>query len=184
MDDGTDVIETPSIWALFLGFLGLGLIGFGGVLPLARRMLVGERRWLTGEAFTELLGLCQFLPGGNIINLSVAVGLDFRGVAGAAAALIGLVAGPTAIVIALGIFYDRFQHDPHVEHLFAGLAAASAGLLVTTALKMVAPLRTKFLGLVIVLLCFVAIGWLRLPLLPTMLVLAPFSICLTWWRTA
>jgi hypothetical protein len=77
--------EPPSIGALFVGFLGLGLIGFGGVLPLARRMLVERKRWLTPDAFTELLGLCQFLPGGNIINLSVAVGLEFRGVGGAAA---------------------------------------------------------------------------------------------------
>ena len=41
--------------ALFVGFLWLGLIGFGGVL-LARSMLVERRRWLSGEQFTELLG--------------------------------------------------------------------------------------------------------------------------------
>jgi chromate transporter len=176
--------EVPSVGALFRGFLGLGLIGFGGVLPLARRMLVERKRWLTAEAFTEILGLCQFVPGGNIINLSVAVGLDFRGVAGAVASLVGLVAAPTVVVIALGVFFDRFREDPHVQHLFAGLAAASAGLLVTTALKMLAPLRTRFFGLVVAGLCFGAVGWLRVPLLPTMLVLAPVSILFTWWRTA
>jgi chromate transporter len=184
MAERSDGVEVPSVGALFRGFLGLGLIGFGGVLPLARRMLVEQRRWMTAEAFTETLGLCQFLPGGNIINLSVAVGLDFRGVAGAVAALTGLVAAPTAVVIALGVFFDRFRDDPHIQHLFAGLAAASAGLLVTTALKMMAPLRTRFFGLVIAGLCFAAVGWLRVPLLPTMLVLAPVSIALTWWRPA
>lgn len=177
-------VEVPSVGALFLGFLGLGLIGFGGVLPLARRMLVEQRRWMTAEAFTETLGLCQFLPGGNIINLSVAVGLEFRGAAGAVTALTGLMAAPTAIVITLGVFFERFRDDPHVRHLFAGLAAASAGLLVTTALKMLAPLRTRFFGLVITGLCFAAVGWLRVPLLPTMLVLAPVSIAITWWRGA
>ena len=176
--------EGPSIVALFVGFLGLGLMGFGGVLPLARRMLVEQRRWLTAEAFTETLALCQFVPGGNIINVSVAVGLEFQGVAGAVASLVGLIAAPTVVVIALGVFYDRFREDPHIQQLFAGLAAASAGLLVSTALKMIAPLRTKVLGLVVVGLCFIAVGWLRLPLLPTMLVLAPLSIALTWWRTA
>lgn len=174
------VRSPPSVGALFLGFLGLGLIGFGGVLPLARRMIVEERRWLTGQAFTEILGLCQFLPGGNIINLSVAVGLEFRGVAGAVAALLGLIAAPIAIVIALGALYGRLQHDPTVLHMCAGLAAAAAGLLVSTALKMMAPLRTKLVSLLIVGLFFVAVGWLRLPLLPTMLVLAPLSILATW----
>ncbi|MFC7553602.1 chromate transporter [Pseudoroseomonas wenyumeiae] len=102
----------PSSRELFLGFLALGLMGFGGVLPLARSMLVERRRWMSAEAFTELLGLCQFLPGGNIINLAVAVGLEFRGVAGAFAALMGLIAGPTAVVVALGVVYARFQDDP------------------------------------------------------------------------
>ncbi|WP_424138990.1 chromate transporter [Roseomonas chloroacetimidivorans] len=171
----------PSCAALFLGFLTLGLTGFGGVLPLARRMIVEERRWLTPESFTELLGLCQFLPGGNIINLSVAIGLEFRGVAGAVSALMGLIAGPTAVVIGLGVLYDRFRDTPTLQHIFAGLAAAAAGLLVATALKMLAPLRRKPMALAIVALCFLAIAVLRLPLLPSMAVLAPLSILAVWW---
>ncbi|MBE1043623.1 chromate transporter, partial [Escherichia coli] len=39
----------PGNAELFVGFLWLGLIGFGGVLPLARSMLVERRRWLSGE---------------------------------------------------------------------------------------------------------------------------------------
>jgi chromate transporter len=171
----------PDCRQLFLGFLGLGLMGFGGVLPLARSMLVERRRWLSAEAFTELLGLCQFLPGGNIINLSVAVGLEFRGVAGAVSALLGLIAGPTAVVVALGVVYDRFQDDPYLQHAFAGLAAAAAGLLVATALKMLAPLWRRPLPMAVVALVFLAIAVLRLPLLPSMAVLAPLSILATWW---
>ncbi|PHK94204.1 chromate transporter [Pseudoroseomonas rhizosphaerae] len=168
----------PSCRALFLGFLALGLMGFGGVLPMARRMLVEDRRWLPAEAFTELLGLCQFLPGGNVINLSVAVGMEFRGVAGAVSALLGLVLGPTAIVIGLGAVYDRFRDDPMLQHMFAGLAAAAAGLLVATALKMLAPLRRNARGLLVVAATLLAIGVARWPLLPCMLVLAPLSILL------
>ena len=72
---------------LFTGFLSLGLMSFGGALPFARRTIVDERKWLSADEFTDLLGLCQFLPGGNVINLSVAVGMRFRGVAGAFAAI-------------------------------------------------------------------------------------------------
>lgn len=163
---------------LFGGFLMLGLTGFGGVLPLARRMMVERRRWLTAGEFTDLLGLCQFLPGGNIINMSVAVGLRFRGVAGALAAIVGLIAAPTAVVIVLGLVYDRFQDDPRIRHLFAGLAAAAAGLLVATAVKIALPLARRPLGIAVAALCFIAIGLLHLPLLPTMLTLAPVSVLL------
>eukprot|EP01037_Dinobryon_pediforme_P038908 gene38908-47205_t len=88
----------PTSKELFLGFLGLGMTAFGGALPLAHRMVVERHRWLTEEEFVELLGLCQFLPGGNIINLSVALGMRFRGVRGALASILGLIAVPSAVV--------------------------------------------------------------------------------------
>ena len=52
-------------------------------MPWARRMLVEERRWLTAQEFTDLFGLCNFLPGPNIVNVSVVVGARFDGPRGA-----------------------------------------------------------------------------------------------------
>jgi chromate transporter len=165
---------------LFTGFLLMGLMGFGGVLPMARRGIVEERRWLTGDEFVELLGLCQFLPGGNIINLSVAVGFKFHGLVGALTSIVGLVSAPTMVMIGLGAIYDRFQDDPHIRHVFLGLAAAAAGLLISMAVKIATPLRRKPTAIAIAALCVVAIAGLKLPLLPTMAVLAPLSMLITW----
>lgn len=167
-----------GVGELFAGFLGLGLISFGGALPFVRRAVVDQRRWLSPEEFTDLLGLCQFLPGGNVINLSVAIGMRFRGAVGAFAAITGLIAAPSLIVIALGVVYAKTQHDPIVHHLFGGLAAAAAGLLVAMALKVAKPLVRLPEGMFVAALAFVAIAVLRLPLLPTMLVLTPLSIAL------
>lgn len=172
----------PGLSALFLGFLGVGLMGFGGVLPLARRMIVEDKRWLPAADFTEKLALCQFLPGGNVINLSVAVGLEFGGWRGAVAALTGLTAAPTALAVALGALYARNAHDPRVQHLVAGLAAAAAGLLVATALKMLAPLCRQAGALTVAAAGFAAIVLLALPLPVVMLALLPVSLLLT--RTA
>ena len=172
----TDLARAPSLGELFRGFLGLGLISFGGALPHARRALVEERRWLSPAEFTDLLGLCQFLPGGNVINLSVAVGMRFRGLPGALAGILGLIAGPSLVVIGLGVLYERTQDDPHVRHLFAGLAAAAAGLLVAMSLKILLPMRRDPAAATIAAIGFIAIAILRIPLLPTMLVLTPLSI--------
>ncbi|MCX4164030.1 MULTISPECIES: chromate transporter [Paraburkholderia] len=172
----TSLTHRPTLREIFGGFLGLGLISFGGALPLARRAVVERRHWLTAAEFTDLLGLCQFLPGGNVINLSVAIGMRFRGLPGALAGLLGLIAGPSLVVIGLGVLYEHTQNDPHVKHLFAGLAAAAAGLLVAMAVKILLPLRHDPAAAIIAALGFVAIAIVRAPLLPTMLVLTPLSM--------
>ena len=68
------VTERPTLRDLFTAFFSIALSGFGGVLPFARRMLVDQRGWLTGEDFTETLSLCQSLPGPNVVNMSIVVG--------------------------------------------------------------------------------------------------------------
>ncbi len=169
----------PTSRELFLGFLGLGMTAFGGALPLAHRMVVERHRWLNEAEFVELLGLCQFLPGGNIINLSVALGMRFRGVKGALAAILGLIAVPSVVVVMLGILYQHYQHDPLIKHLFAGLAAAASGLLIQMAVKIALPLRKNLVLAGLATICFIAIAWLRLPLLWTMLVMTPVSVLIT-----
>src|SRR5437879_11011738 len=86
---------------LFVGFLKIGLSGFGGVMPFARRMIVEQRRWLSELEFLDVLSLSQFLPGPNIVNVSIIIGRRFQGVTGAAAAYAGLLLMPLAIVLVL-----------------------------------------------------------------------------------
>lgn len=178
MTPGGSRSEPPSVSALFLGFLSIGIIGFGGVLPWARRMMVEQRGWLTPSEFTDLLGLCQFLPGPNIVNLAVALGSRFRGLPGAVAAVVGLISLPMVVVIALGAVYAAWRDHPMVARGAAGLAAAASGLVVATALKIAAPLRGSVLGIGIAAVVILAIAVLHLPLVPTMLALAPLSILL------
>ena len=137
----------PTPGGLFLAFLGIGLSGFGGVLPWARRALVETRGWLTAEAFNETLALCQSLPGPNIVNLSVVVGGRFAGASGALAAVTGLVAAPVAIVIVLAMLYQRFGAMGRAPEAIAALGAAAAGLVAATAAKMASnyppPIRVR-----------------------------------------
>jgi chromate transporter len=164
------------------GFFGIGIVGFGGVLPWARRMIVDQRKWLNAAEFNDLLALCQFLPGPNICNVAMALGTRFHGLAGGIVCLAGLLAAPMVIVIMLGGVYARYGAEPVVAHAFMGLAAAASGLMVSMAIKIAAPLRWHWVGIGIALLAFAAIAVLRLPLLPTMIVLAPLSvlICKRW----
>jgi chromate transporter len=176
----------PGLADLFLGFSGIAIMGFGGVLPWARRMLVEQRGWMSGEEFTELLALCQFLPGGNIINLAVVVGQRMRGLAGALVSVAGLMAAPVAIVLVLGSLYLRYGDVAEVQNALAGIAAAAAGLILVMAAKMAEPLLRRSAGVALgfAAAAFVGVALLRFPLPAVVLVLAPLSISAAWRRPA
>jgi chromate transporter len=176
----SDSRPNPSVLDLFVGFFIVGVCGFGGVLPWARRMIVDQRKWLTPAEFTEMLGLCQFLPGGNIMNVTIALGSRFQGVPGAVACLVGLMAAPVAIVIGLGAVYDQYAGYPPVRRAFISLAAAAAGFLLASAWKIAWPLRAKPLAVACAVVTFVVIALVRLPLVEAMPVLAIASTLLLW----
>lgn len=167
---------TPDSKALFMGFMKLGLIGFGGVLPLAYRVIVEEQKWLDEAKFTDLLGICQVLPGGNIINMAVAIGMEFQGIKGAVSSVLGLISAPTIIVLLIYQTYVHFQHLSSVKHLIQGLAAAAAGLLFATGIKMLKPIFKKRLTIVTILLTFIFMLWFKLPLLLILVILLAINM--------
>ena len=158
-----------TLAALFFGFSKIGLSGFGGVLPFARHYLVETSRWMTAEEFNQQLGLCQFLPGPNVVNLAVVVGRRYGGLAGAIAAPFGLLAGPVAIVLLLAMLYDAYGTLPEAQRMLRGIAAAGSGLLFATAFRMAVAIKQKPFFLPFTLLVFIAIALLRLPLPAVML---------------
>jgi chromate transporter len=166
--------------ALFAGFFQAGIIGFGGVLPFARRLIVEQRGWMTPAAFNDLFSLCQFMPGANIVNFAFAFGARHRGVSGAAAAVAGLLAAPVVIVLALGMLYGRFEALPMVRHGLAGLAAAAAGLVVATALKIAVPILRGAAPVAVTVLAFLLVILLHVSLPLTMIVVLPLSVGLAW----
>ena len=178
MDDARPPV--PSLRELFAAFFGVGVSGFGGVLPWARRMLVEDRRWLAPDEFTDVLSLCQFLPGPNIVNVAVTVGARFHGVRGALAAVVGLMAAPFAIVVALGALYTTYGHVPAVEATIRGVSAVAAGLLVAMALKMAHTGLTRWSAVIVAAAAFGGIALARLPLLAVLGVVAPLSVAAIW----
>lgn len=149
----------------------LGLMGFGGVLPLAHRMIVEQQKWLDESQFTNLLGICQLLPGGNIINMSMAIGMQFQGIKGAISSVLGLIFAPTVIVLMIYQVYEHFQYLTVVRHLIQGLAAAAAGLLFATGFKMLRPILKSKLTLLTITLTFIFMLLFKLPLALTLLIL-------------
>jgi len=110
--------ESP--WHVFRIFLRLGLTSFGG--PIAhlgyfRHEFVVRRRWLNEQAYADLVGLCQFLPGPASSQVGFALGLSRRGLSTGIAAWLGFTL-PSALLL----------------FLFAGMAASFTGLYAVAAI--------------------------------------------------
>lgn len=97
--------ERGRLSEIFLTFLRLGLTSFGG--PIAhlgyfRAELVARRRWLTDQAFADLVALCQFLPGPASSQVVMGIGLSRGGLAGAVLASIAFTLPSMLLMIAFG----------------------------------------------------------------------------------
>jgi len=86
---------------IFLTFLALGFTAFGG--PVAhigyfQNAFVEKRRWLTPEAFSDLVALCHVLPGPASSQVGLGIGYMRGGVIGALAAWLGFTL-PSALAL-------------------------------------------------------------------------------------
>ena len=137
---------------------------------------------LSADEFNETYALCHFLPGPNIVNLSMVFGARLKGIAGGLAAFTGLLVPPMLIMTLLAALYARYGEIDALRRILAGVSCAAVGMLGATVLRMMMPLlrRRDVSGAVMLLLVFFAIGVARLPLVPVLLAAIPVSIAVTF----
>jgi chromate transporter len=165
---------------LFLGFLKIGLLGFGGVAPWARYVIVEDRRWLDEREYASILGIGQVLPGPNTVNAAIIIGNRFQGASGAISAVLGMLCMPIAILIGIAIVYDRIEGLPAVQAAIGAGASAAAGLVIGTALKMARKLKPDMSAIAIGLAAFISVGLFQAPMALAIAVLGPISIAFVW----
>jgi chromate transporter len=173
-------LKTLTPLELFVSFSKIGMSGFGGVLPWARRTLVERDKILTSEEFNAMLGICQIVPGPNIVNLGVCVGSKFAGVPGAFAAVLGLMLGPVAILLILAVLYEHYSYMPTVQGMLRGVSAIGVGLIASTGFKM---LRSELKYppiLAVVFLVILSATYFKLGLGWVVLLSSPLAILLAW----
>jgi chromate transporter len=168
--------ERVTLAALFISFLKISLLGFGGGLVWTRRIVVEQRRWMNDHQFAETLTLCQLMPGPNIVGITVCVGSLLRGLVGAVAAVSGFILIPLTIGLSLGGLYLQHAHLAILQHTLSGLSAAAAGLLIATGIRLLIAHRGRPGAWFFAALAFAGIVVFKLPLMVVLLGLAPLSI--------
>ncbi len=173
--------DRPSLADLALTFNHIALASFGGGLSAwSREVIVVEKHWMEDEEFLSAVTMCRILPGANQVNLAVFVGVKFRGVPGAMAAVFGLTFLPAVIALALAYFYFQFHHLPAVQGILKGAAAAAVALTLSMVFKTGRKCLTGVVPVALFAGIFLMNGIARWPLLACLALLAPLAVAWAW----
>jgi len=126
----TAVFTAADLPAFFLHFLTLSLLSIGGAMsttPEMHRYLVAEQRWLDDGAFTTAIAIAQAAPGPNVLFVPV-LGFQVAGLAGATAALVGILLPSTLLSLGASRWGSSRRDTPLVRAFTAGLAPVTVGL--------------------------------------------------------
>lgn len=135
-DPAPPLIGPPPIglWALFLKFLGFGLLAFGGPaaqIAMLKRELIEREGWMSPSRFNRLLAVMQVLPGPEAHELCVHLGMRARGRVGGLLAGLGFMAPGFALMMILSALYLRLDlNQPWIAGALLGVQAAVIALIV------------------------------------------------------
>lgn len=121
MEEARDPRQLKSLAGLFLK---LGLTAFGGPaahIAMMEEEVVRRRKWMDHEAFLDLLGLCNLLPGPNSTELAIAIGRARAGWRGLVLAGLCFIVPAALLTLGFAALYMHFGRLPATQGFLMGL---------------------------------------------------------------
>jgi chromate transporter len=169
--------ERVALLDLFLQFLIVGAVSFGGgIIAYERILLVEKRKWLNADQFMAYLAISQTMPGLNSVNLAVLTGDYLRGIKGSVIALLGLVLPGSVLVLLLGLVYTALTDHAITVLLLTGIAAGATGLLAAVTYRIGDAHWKKPISLLLIATTFILMSIVKLPLLEVLAIMVPIGL--------
>lgn len=181
-------MEQPArvpLSSIYRVFFEIGIFSFGGgLVPWIYRDVVEMRKWMSKEDFLPGIALSQVMPGVSSTNCAIYVGQMLRGAPGALTALLAMLTAPFICALVAAWAYKWLLGLPGFQETMIGVAAAAIGMLLRTGIES-ARMTTKGVApMIIIAVTFVAVGVLRLPIVPVVAIVGPISVALAWRKSA
>ena len=139
---------------IYWKFFKMGAVTFGGgyaMLPILRREVVENSRWMEEEDILDYYALSQGLPGIIAINTGVFIGYHHRKTPGAVAAALGVVSPSIIIITIIATFLAGFKDNIYVQHALSAISVCVVALIADAVMGMWKKGVKDVLGIVI---CF------------------------------
>ena len=114
-------------------FLKLGATAFGGPaahIAMMHDEAVTRRKWLSDQAFLDLVGATNLIPGPNSTEMAIHIGFLRAGWLGLALGGACFILPATLIVMALAWAYVQYGSLPQVEWLMYGVKPVAIAIIV------------------------------------------------------
>ncbi|MCK9347912.1 MAG: chromate transporter [Sphaerochaeta sp.] len=164
-----------SIWQLYLTFLKIGGLTFGGgyaMLPMLQREVIDIHHWVTEEEVLDIYAIGQCSPGIIAVNTATMIGYRKRGIPGAIAATLGEVTPSLVIITMLATILLQVQDNQWVQRAFGGIRVAVCALITQSVITLS---KKSLIDLPTVLLYLATVS-LTLAFSLSPLVVVPFAI--------
>ncbi|MBQ3141430.1 MAG: chromate transporter [Clostridia bacterium] len=124
---------------LFLTFARVGALTFGGgyaMLPMLQREVVEKNGWASEEELMDWFAIGQCTPGVIAVNTATFTGRKLRGIPGAVAATLGMLAPSLVIICVIAALLQHVMEHPMVRHAFAGIRVCVCVMIVNAVIKL------------------------------------------------
>ncbi len=143
---------------LFTAFLKIGAFTFGGgyaMIPLIKKELVDNRKWINEDDILDIMAIAESTPGPIAINAATFVGYKCGGFLGALLATLGVIIPSFLIIVAIFFVLNQFSHLSVIRYAFWGVKAGVLALIVNAFYMMYRQCPKKLLSYVIMIAAFV-----------------------------
>lgn len=124
----------PILLELFLTFLKVGAVSFGGgygMISLLSEEVV-SKGWLTSSEFLDFIAVSESTPGPIAINMATFVGTSLYGFLGGLAATVGVVLPAFIIILLVASLISNLLKFAGVQGFLKGVRPVVVGLIIAT----------------------------------------------------
>lgn len=147
---------------IFLIFLRIGLVGFGGpiaLVALIEREICHNKKWLSLSEFAEIFAVCKLLPGPLAVQVAICCGFQRGKRIGGFLAGVGFLLPALIMIIILGWLYAHNLNtsSPLVKGVFRFMQDATLAIILCTLWDLINLYVKNMTAWVIVFICTILI---------------------------
>lgn len=117
----------------------MGAVTFGGgyaMLPILRKEIVENHKWLTEEEIMDFYAVSQGIPGIIAVNVAGFIGYARKKTIGAIAAILGMVSPCILIIMTIAAFLNNFQDNIYIAHALSAVSVCVCALIIDSLIAM------------------------------------------------